>query len=62
MKEPKPWVKPVLELGPVLLFFVTFMLLRDRQVHLFGQDYSGFIVATLIFVPVLVVATLICGD
>lgn len=59
MKEPKPWVKPVLELGPVLIFFAVFMLYRGDEVHLFGQDYSAFIFATLIFVPVLVVSTLL---
>lgn len=59
MKETKPWVKPVLELGPVLLFFAVFMLFRGEEVNLFGRDYSAFILATLIFVPVLALATLI---
>ncbi|MFV0386908.1 inner membrane-spanning protein YciB [Paracoccus sp. (in: a-proteobacteria)] len=59
MKEPKPWVKPALELGPVLLFFVVFILFRGREVHLFGQDYSAFILATLVFVPVLAASTLL---
>lgn len=59
MKELKPWVKPALELGPVLLFFAVFMLFRGQEVHLFGQDYSAFVFATLVFVPVLVLATLI---
>lgn len=59
MKEIKPWIKSALELGPVLIFFVSFMLFRDRQVHVLGQDYSGFVFATLIFVPVLVMAMLI---
>ncbi|RMC37850.1 inner membrane-spanning protein YciB [Paracoccus alkanivorans] len=59
MKETKPWVKPVLELGPVLLFFAVFMLFRGEEVNLFGRNYSAFILATLIFVPVLALATLI---
>lgn len=53
----KPWVKSALELGPVLIFFASFMLFRGDTVQLFGQDYSGFVFATLIFVPVLIVAT-----
>ncbi|RJE83189.1 inner membrane-spanning protein YciB [Paracoccus onubensis] len=57
MKETKPWVKPALEIGPVLLFFAVFMLFRDREVVVFGQPYSGFIFATLIFVPVLALST-----
>ncbi len=59
MKEIKPWIKSALELGPVLIFFISFMLFRDRQVHVLGQDYRGFVFATLIFVPVLVMAMLI---
>lgn len=53
----KPWVKTALELGPVLIFFASFMLLRGDTVQVFGQEYSGFVFATLIFVPVLIVAT-----
>ncbi|RNF35658.1 inner membrane-spanning protein YciB [Paracoccus methylarcula] len=59
MKETKPWVKPALELGPVLLFFAVFMLFRGEEVNLFGREYGAFILATLIFVPVLALATLI---
>lgn len=59
MKEPKPWVKPALELGPVLLFFLVFILMRDETVSLWGRDYGGFIIATAIFVPVLALATAI---
>lgn len=55
----KPWLKAALELGPLLLFFVVFMRFRDKTVMLGGTEYSGFIVATLVFVPVLVAATLV---
>lgn len=51
-------VKAALEYGPLLVFFVAFLLLRDRTITILGQDYSGFIVATLIFIPVLVLSTL----
>lgn len=57
MKETKPWIKPVLELGPVLVFFAVYMFFRDSEVTVFGQDYSGFIFATLVFVPVLALST-----
>lgn len=56
-KQTGKW-KAALEYGPLLIFFVAFLLLRDRTVHLFGQDYSGFIVATLIFIPALILSTL----
>ena len=59
MKHPKPWLKPALELGPVILFFVVFMLFRDDSIQVMGRDYGGFILATLVFVPVLVASTLL---
>lgn len=59
MSEKKTWVKPALELGPVLLFFAVYILFRGQEVSLFGQEYGAFILATLVFVPVLAIATLI---
>lgn len=61
MTQPRkinPWLKAALEFGPLVLFFVTFMRLRDKTVTLAGTEYSGFIVATLVFIPVLVATTL----
>lgn len=61
MTEPrkiKPWLKAVLELGPLVLFFVVFTKMRDKTVAIAGTEYSGFILATLIFIPVLVASTL----
>ena len=54
MKEKKinPTVKLVLELGPVVLFFVAYTRMKDQQFDLFGQTYDGFIVATAAFIPV----------
>src|SRR5699024_8659684 len=43
----------------VILFFVVFMLFRDDSIQVLGRDYGGFILATLVFVPVLVVCTLL---
>lgn len=54
-----PLVKSVLEFGPLLVFFAAFMLLRDSSITVMGREYPGFIAATAIFIPVLVVATLI---
>ncbi|GLK64039.1 inner membrane-spanning protein YciB [Paracoccus kondratievae] len=61
MTEPRkinPWLKAALDLGPLVLFFVVFMRFRDQTVTLAGREYSGFIFATLVFVPVLVICTL----
>ncbi len=50
------WLQQVLELGPTLVFFVIYLRIRDDSFVLAGREYSGFIVATLIFVPVLLAA------
>ena len=51
-----PVLKQVLELGPTLVFFLVYLRLRDESYTLAGTEYSGFIVATLVFVPVLLAA------
>ena len=59
MTNNKAWIKPVLEFGPLILFFGVFMLFRGREVVLWGETYSGFIVATLAFIPAMILSTLI---
>lgn len=54
-----PWLKIGLELGPVLAFFVAFGRFKDRTVTIGGTEYGGFIIATAIFVPLILVTTLI---
>lgn len=49
-------LKAALEYGPLLVFFAAFYLFKERAVTVAGTEYSGFIVATAIFVPVLVAA------
>tara|TARA_R110002096_G_scaffold2793_1_gene14404 strand:- start:4636 stop:5241 length:606 start_codon:yes stop_codon:yes gene_type:complete len=58
-KNVKPWVKTALELGPVILFFVAYTKIKDREFAILGQNYEGFIVATAVFIPVLLLATAI---
>ena len=59
-KKPlSPFMKNLLEYGPLAIFFIAFYLLKGQDVVVFGQTYSGFIAATAIFVPVLVLATFI---
>ena len=52
-----PVLKFGLELGPVLAFFAAYVLLRDRVFTVAGTEYSGFIVATALFIPILLAAT-----
>lgn len=54
-----PWLKFGLELGPVIAFFAAFSLFKDRTVTLGGTEYHGFILATALFVPLLVASTLV---
>ena len=55
MDEPKinPVTKQILELGPPLLFFVAYLYMRDEVYVVGGTEYSGFIVAAGVFVPIL---------
>lgn len=52
-----PILKLVLELGPILLFFVLFGRLKDRTFQIAGGEYSGFIVTTAVFVALIVATT-----
>ncbi|MEZ5869163.1 MAG: inner membrane-spanning protein YciB [Defluviimonas denitrificans] len=55
-----PWLKMALDLGPVVVFFkVAFVRLKDATFTYGGTEYHGFILATAIFVPLMVVSTLI---
>lgn len=45
--------KQALEFGPTVAFLLIYLLIKNRQFMIAGTQYSGFIVATLIFVPLL---------
>ncbi len=55
-KDVNPILKQVLELGPTLVFFLMYLRMRDNTYTIAGTEYSGFIMATVAFVPVLLVA------
>ncbi|NOD33834.1 MULTISPECIES: inner membrane-spanning protein YciB [unclassified Ruegeria] len=52
-KDINPFLKQVLELGPPLAFFFIYLRLRDDSFLIGGVEYSGFIVAAIIFVPLM---------
>ena len=58
-KTIQPWVKTTLEMGPVILFFIFYSKLKNKEYVLLGETYEGFIVATALFIPVLLIATAI---
>jgi len=60
MSDKKPvstGLKLALELGPVILFFIGYGKIKDQTFPIFGTEYQGFIVATAVFIPVLLLAT-----
>jgi intracellular septation protein len=52
-KDINPIMKQALELGPTIVFFLIYLRLRDKVFSFAGTEYSGFIVATILFVPIL---------
>ncbi|NVO27059.1 septation protein IspZ [Donghicola sp. C2-DW-16] len=56
-KHVSPMIKGVLEYGPVLAFFVAYVLLKDKTFLVGGQEYSGFIAVTAAFVPLMVICS-----
>ena len=57
-KKINPWLKAGLEFGPLLAFFVAFGRMKEATFHIGNTDYSGFVVATALFIPLMVVTTL----
>ncbi len=55
-KAINPVLKQVLELGPTLAFFLIYLRIRDETFTYNGTEYTGFIVAALIFIPILLAA------
>lgn len=56
-RQINPMVKTALEFGPVLLFFVAYLRMKDNTYTIGGTEYAGFIVVTALFIPVLILAT-----
>lgn len=54
-----PILKLVLELGPIVLFFVLFGRVKDQTFHIAGGEYSGFIVTTAVFIALIIATTAI---
>jgi len=55
-KDINPILKQGLDLGPPIAFFLIYLRLRDDTFTIWGNEYSGFIVATLAFIPIMLVA------
>ena len=57
-KKINPTLKMVLEFGPVVLFFIGYLKLREEIFEIAGQEYKGFIIVTAAFIPLMVASTL----
>ena len=55
-REINPILKQVLELGPTLAFFVLYIRIKEDVFTFGGTEYTGFIVAAVVFVPILLLA------
>ncbi|TLP67180.1 septation protein IspZ [Parasedimentitalea maritima] len=52
-----PTLKMVLEMGPIVLFFIGYLKLRDSSFTIAGNDYQGFIIVTAAFIPLMVLSS-----
>lgn len=52
-----PILKIILELGPIIIFFVGYGKIKDQLFAFGGQEYEGFIVATALFIPLILMTT-----
>lgn len=55
----RPGLKLALELGPVVAFFVAYLRLKDQVYTIAGAEYSGFILVTAGFIPLILLTTAI---
>lgn len=58
-KRINPGVKLALEYGPIVAFFIGYVLLKDRVFLVAGNEYKGFVAVTAMFIPVLALATFV---
>ena len=57
MRKVNPIVKLVLELGPVVAFFIAFGRVKDQTFTVAGTEYSGFIAVTAGFIALIVLTS-----
>ena len=57
-KQVSNGLKSALEFGPVALFFIAYIWLKDEVFQFDGTEYEGFIIVTAGFVPLMILSTL----
>ena len=58
-RDINPVLKFLLELGPLVIFFIIYGRIKDKVFSIFGIDYQGFIIATGVFIPILLFSILV---
>jgi len=58
-RDINPVLKFLLELGPLAIFFIIYGRIKDKVFSIFGVDYQGFIIATGVFIPILLFSILV---
>ncbi len=56
-KTINPLLKLALELGPVVVFFIAYVRLKDEVFSVGGTEYAGFIAVTAAFIPLMLIST-----
>lgn len=56
-KKINPMLKTALELGPVIAFFAAYVMMKDESFMIAGREYSGFVLVTAGFIPLMIVTT-----
>ncbi|MDQ7072169.1 MAG: inner membrane-spanning protein YciB [Rhodobacterales bacterium] len=59
VKKINPMLKTGLDMGPIVLFFIAYIRLKDRMFTINGTEYEGFILVTAGFIPLLILSTAI---
>ena len=55
-KQVSNGLKSALEFGPVALFFIAYIWLKDEVFQFDGTEYGGFIIVTAGFVPLMILS------
>ncbi|TKZ21605.1 septation protein IspZ [Shimia litoralis] len=58
-KKINPTLKLVLEMGPIVVFFVAYLKLREKLFVIGGTEYEGFILVTAGFIPLMILSSAI---
>lgn len=56
-KKVNPWLRAALEYGPIIAFFVGYMVVRNMSFTVGGREYEGFLAVTAGFIPLQAFAT-----